>query len=382
VIPGPGGASASSLSAVVPRIERPAVTRVATALAVKSTITSGVGSDRASAPPDVIVDFTANAVATRVTAGRSILGTTADKDDADAPPGPGITLNTPGVLPFFVTLQRQIPGTFSADVTVAYTGDELIAASVVGDLEKTLSLARFVPGTCTTGGATCAEDGDCGANGPCVGPHYVPVANSTVDTQAHAVTGHGVTDFGVFAVMTTETFAVELGGGGPARTDCRASYRVLDPSGGTKVTKHKKTTTVPTCHDGDPSCDADGAADGTCTFRMQLCFDVGFAGGSDTCTTPPLTGYSFTTKSKRKEIDQQNVTSLVQALVDFGGRRTSPKKAAVRFKPANVDGGCTALTAFRVPTLPGTATLVGKARGKRGVIDADRLQLSCLAPAG
>jgi hypothetical protein len=47
----PGGTSASAASAVVPRIERPAVTRDETTLEVNETVTSGVGSVNGSAPP-------------------------------------------------------------------------------------------------------------------------------------------------------------------------------------------------------------------------------------------------------------------------------------------------------------------------------------------
>src|SRR5438128_3020745 len=65
------------------------------------------GALAASEPtPDVVVDFVTNAVETRVTAGRSILGTSPLAGDADVPPGPAITVGTPGVLPFFVTLPR------------------------------------------------------------------------------------------------------------------------------------------------------------------------------------------------------------------------------------------------------------------------------------
>src|SRR5439155_1378820 len=42
--------------------------------------------------PDVVVDFVTNAVASRVTAGRSILGTSPLASDADVPPGPAITV--------------------------------------------------------------------------------------------------------------------------------------------------------------------------------------------------------------------------------------------------------------------------------------------------
>src|SRR6516165_10995143 len=47
----PGGTSVSEATAVVPRIERPAVTRDETTLEVKETVTSGVGSVKGAAPP-------------------------------------------------------------------------------------------------------------------------------------------------------------------------------------------------------------------------------------------------------------------------------------------------------------------------------------------
>ena len=346
--------------------------------------TVGAGGARAhsESTPDVVVAFSANTVASRVTAGRSILGTSSFAADEDVPPGPAITVGTPGVLPFFVTLQRQIPGVFGADLTIAYTTAELSAAGLTPGSagEASLVIGRFVAGTCTTGAASCAEDGECGANGPCAGAHYAPYVSSSVDLQAHTVTAPGVADLGIFAVLGAQEFAVTVGGGGSARSDCRASYRVVDPSGGMQVTRRGRTEIVPTCHDGDPTCDADGAADGTCTFRLAVCFNIDLPGSSH-CTRPPLTGYTLVQPKVRgrRAADRQNADALLQTLVAFGGQRGNARQSAVRFRPAFTDGKCTPLASFRVATQPGTATIRGLARGAHGVVDADKLRLSCKA---
>src|SRR5437867_10165357 len=55
VLAGPGGTSRSDASEPVPRIERAAVTRESTVLAVKATLTSEVGSEKGLAPPALTV---------------------------------------------------------------------------------------------------------------------------------------------------------------------------------------------------------------------------------------------------------------------------------------------------------------------------------------
>jgi hypothetical protein len=110
------------------------------------TVDQGGASPASEPTADVRLDFSANVVATRVTAGRSILGTTDKASDRDVPPAPFITVGTPGVLPFFATLQRQLPGAFTADVRLFYTTDELERAGIPPDSaeETELVLATFV----------------------------------------------------------------------------------------------------------------------------------------------------------------------------------------------------------------------------------------------
>ncbi|HYR97264.1 MAG TPA: hypothetical protein VEM57_11035, partial [Candidatus Binatus sp.] len=65
------------------------------------TANAGGQSPLPEPTPDVVVDFAANTVASRVTAGRSILGSTTAATDDDVPPGESSTVGTPGFLPFF-----------------------------------------------------------------------------------------------------------------------------------------------------------------------------------------------------------------------------------------------------------------------------------------
>src|SRR5439155_986590 len=156
--------------------------------------------------PDVTLDFDTNLVASRVTAARTVLGSAANAADADVPPGSLGTVGTPGILPFFVTLQRAVPGTFSASLTIAYTEAERDLAGIPAEsppdltAESELVVAELRPGTCTAGGASCAEDADCGARGPCAGAGYTPLP-TTVDTTAHTATASGVSSFSTFAVL-------------------------------------------------------------------------------------------------------------------------------------------------------------------------------------
>src|SRR6185295_6190239 len=146
--------------------------------------------------------------------------------DDDVPPGPGITVGTAGVLPFLVTLQRNVAGLFTADVSVTYTAAELALAGIPDGSadESALVLARFTPGTCTMGGAPCSEDDDCGANGPCAGTGYTALASS-VSAATNTVTATGLSSFSTFAVVHPAALAggyvpPKVPGGGKQSLDC------------------------------------------------------------------------------------------------------------------------------------------------------------------
>lgn len=58
-------------------------------------------------------------------------------------------------------------------------------------------------------------------------------------------------------------------GGGRADSDCRVAFGGLDATDGASQV---------TCTDGDPGCDADGAANGACRFVVSVCTHVPTAG--------------------------------------------------------------------------------------------------------
>ena len=76
-------------------------------------------------------------------------------------------------------------------------------------------------------------------------------------------------------LATVRTGRAEVLGGGLVRTDCRTVFR--------GVTATNVNSGV-VCSDGDPECDRDGVADGTCHFDVRLC--TGNSG--DGCETVPL----------------------------------------------------------------------------------------------
>src|SRR5262249_7016470 len=65
-------------------------------------------------------------------------------------------------------------------------------------------------------------------------------------------------------------------GGGPRREDCWAAFDGVESKGASRIV---------TCTDGDPRCDAGGAKDGVCRFRVRACVDVP---GVPTCSPAPI----------------------------------------------------------------------------------------------
>jgi hypothetical protein len=340
-------------------------------------VDSGGAAPFSEPTPDVVVAHSSNTVQTRLTAGRSILGTTPIAADRDVPPGPFITVGTPGVLPFFATLQRQVPGVFTANVSLSYTETELTRAGIPAGSanEAALVVAKFVPGACAMGAAPCSENGDCGANGPCNGATYTPLA-TTVDTTNHVATAP-TTSFSTFAVMHPNVIAggpvVPLvPGGGNSRTDCHAEW---EPVNATNVPflRHNLVNSNQTCADGDPNCDADRTADGTCTFQIAVCVNQTDA-SLPACT--PTTTASVHVKLGRKPNDVAAADAVLEALVGLGGTRTGAKLDDVDFSPALSASACTPFASIEVP-VGGRQRLRLRATSSTGEKDGDRIRLSC-----
>src|SRR5215470_7450306 len=75
---------------------------------------------------------------------------------------------------------------------------------------------------------------------------------------------------GFALALATRASGVVLGGG-LADTDCTVGFEGVDATDGASGV---------VCIDGDPACDADATADGTCRFEIRVCTRLGEAGCS------------------------------------------------------------------------------------------------------
>jgi hypothetical protein len=120
------------------------------------------------------------------------------------------------------------------------------------------------------------------------------------------------------------------GGGGPAATDCFLAY------GGA-------TGPAITCTDGDPSCDVDGAIDGTCTFRVTACTNV--AVGS--CAATPLdaapTAVAKGTGAEAFIAALGQLAPTTQTCTDSGLVKLTIAPSPAKLKPAKVTVKVTAV---------------------------------------
>jgi len=335
--------------------------------------------------PDVTLAFSTNVVASRVTVGRSILGTTTLAGDADVPPGGISSVGTLGFLPFFVVAQRAIPSVFSADLTIAYTTTELGIAGIAPNTpdEAALTIASFQNGTCMVGGAVCSDDGDCGANGPCVGAGYTALP-TVVDMATHTATA-SISSLTTWAVVHPAALAGGfrpplVPGGGSVMTDCRAEWQVLDSTNVPFLDRRGRPNRTQTCRDGDPACDADRTADGVCTFKVGICFDQ-VDPRLPACSASGTTGYvvSKPTPVAADATDAANAQALVTGLVALGGTAGGPKANDVHFTTPLAAPTCTQLASLDVPLRQGlkaSRKLKGCAELGR-CTDKDSLTLRC-----
>ena len=163
-----------------------------------------------------------------------------------------------------------------------------------------------------------------------------------------------------------------------------AEWQVVNPSNTPFLDRHGRVSSVQTCHDGDPLCDADGAVDGSCTFRVAVCLDVSDA-GLPACGAIGIGAYRVTspTPSSKSAVDRANARALLDALVALGGTQGGTRNNVVSFSPVISASACSPLAAVRVPshgTAPGTTVIHGRAEGAGSshTTDADRLKLRCL----
>jgi hypothetical protein len=353
------------------------------------TVSAGGASPLGESTPDVTVSFVSNDVESRVTVGRSILGSTPIANDNDVPPGGISSVGTPGILPFFVTVQRELPGIFGLDLTLAYSTTELLMAGIApgSPAEQALVVAKFSTGTCTLGGAVCSDDGGCGAKGPCVGAGYTALT-TTVNTALHTATASGVTSEGTFAVLHGDVLAggfqlARIPGGGNPETDCRGEWEVPNPTNTPFLDPKGLPNLKQTCVDGDPACDADLTANGTCTFRVAICLDQSDP-ALPACTASGTTGYLVKKPNPlaKDPIDVTNGQALVGVVVALGGAAGGPKQNDVQFTSPLAAPTCTGFARVAVPvrssTKVGKRTVVGCAEVGGKCKDRDKVKLACV----
>lgn len=353
------------------------------------TVNAGGATPLGELTPDVTVSFVSNDVESRVTVGRSILGSTPIANDGDVPPGGQSSVGTPGILPFFVTVQRGLPGIFGYDLTLAYSTTELLMAGIApaSAAEQALVVAQFSTGTCTLGGAVCSDDGGCGANGPCVGAGYAALG-TTVNTALHTATASGVTTLGTFALLHPSVLAggfqtARIPGGGNPATDCRGEFQVPNPTNTPFLDAKGFTNVKQTCVDGDPACDADLTADGTCTFRVAICLDQTDA-ALPACSASGSTGYLVKKPAPiaKDPVDVANGQALVAAVVALGGTAGGPKQNDVQFTSPLAGPTCTSFARVAVPVRSpkkaGKRTVVGCAELDGRCKDRDKVKLTCI----
>ncbi len=88
-------------------------------------------------------------------------------------------------------------------------------------------------------------------------------------------------------------------GGGSTETDCMLELYGIEVT----ISDDGTPTRSAICTDGD-ACDADGAADGTCTFPLGLCLNVGDARTGDCAPPSPIATIEHRTRFESVELDE------------------------------------------------------------------------------
>jgi cysteine-rich repeat protein len=183
-------------------------------------------------------------------------------------------------------------------------------------------------------------------------------------------------------------------GGGTQTTDCIAEWAVINPFNSPALGTDDLPSFKQNCVDGDPSCDADGAADDRCTFRVAICLQNADP-NLPTCTAPPGTA-KFVLTSPRPNSSEADDAANALALIDAFGRLSSV--------PASGNSSNTLLFEPPIVLTPpdnctDTALLIVERRGlsrrsekfristtstppvdrSSGLKDSDTLLLTCLA---
>jgi hypothetical protein len=95
-----------------------------------------------------------------------------------------------------------------------------------------------------------------------------------------------VVDFGVQNVFTLTPIETLFGGKAPKARDCWSEFSDVTP----RLNKKGQPTNEVVCQDGDPACDRDGAANGSCEFALGVCLNVPRA---PICSSPGIASFEL-----------------------------------------------------------------------------------------
>jgi hypothetical protein len=154
-------------------------------------------------------------------------------------------------------------------------------------------------------------------------------------------------------------------GKGPKNKDCLSEWLV--ENAGQKPGANGKAKTTQKCQQGDPGCDFD-ADPATCTFRVQVCFDLMDA-RLPKCTPSPIVSWEL----RKPPLDDGSAAgALLDAVATLGGTLSD---TTVTFTPPLDDGApCTDVVLLPVAV---KSKLKLKARATGDDTDADTLTLDC-----
>ena len=162
-----------------------------------------------------------------------------------------------------------------------------------------------------------------------------------------------------------------VAGGGPPKTDCLGAWRVTNTTGGPNA--KGKTPARQTCKDGNAGCDADGVADGTCTFTVSACF------GRQDARFPKCLPAATSSWTLLGKVDPATppVASLLGAVAALGPSTVAGVE--VTFAPMLTEAdACSASVAVTVAA-GGKLVLRARTAGPEGKPkDTDVLRLGCM----
>ena len=133
-----------------------------------------------------------------------------------------------------------------------------------------------------------------------------------------------------------------------------------------------------TCADGDPRCDFDGIANGSCRLHLAVCLDNHdprqVAKG---CAPSGVLSYEVLLRAHRTPdpVDADVAASLLTAITSLSASSVALSGATARIDPPLGVDRCSTYQAVTVPI--GTRIIRIKARNTVGKTDGDTLRVRC-----